>query len=127
MQRSLHGLQASALHLLREGRSLLHGDGPRDCLPPRAVRSLLLAPDLPPVALLARRVGEPQATLPLVGEALAVPPGQTGVYVSEAMVDLYGLRPGHHFPRIGALMVIGRDRQRHEDCGAADRGQLGNR
>jgi putative ABC transport system permease protein len=32
--------------------------------------------------------------LPLVGETLQVPAGHIGVYVSEAMVDLHGARPG---------------------------------
>lgn len=53
-------------------------------------QTLLLQPTLPPVTLVARST----ADLPLVGDALPVPPGHTGVYVSEAMVDLYGARPG---------------------------------
>ena len=32
-----------------------------------------------------------------VGTALPVPPGQIGIYVSEAMVDLYGARLGESF------------------------------
>jgi len=32
--------------------------------------------------------------LPLIGEPLPVPAGQIGIYVSEAMVDLHGARPG---------------------------------
>jgi putative ABC transport system permease protein len=57
------------------------------------VRQLRLAPDRPPVALLARPIEAPRG-LPLVGDAVPVPPGQVGVYVSEAMVDLYGARRG---------------------------------
>jgi putative ABC transport system permease protein len=38
--------------------------------------------------------------LPLVGDPLPVPPGQIGIYVSEAMVDLYGARPGNQFPQL---------------------------
>ena len=64
------------------------------------IRALLLDPSLPAVALLARRIDDPAQALPLVGEPLAVPPGQVGIYVSEAMVDLYGARPGLVFPRI---------------------------
>lgn len=58
------------------------------------VRHLLLDPARPPVALLARPIGEARRTLPLVGETAAVPPGAVPVYVSEAMLDLYGARRG---------------------------------
>jgi putative ABC transport system permease protein len=57
-------------------------------------RSLQLDTALPPVVLLVRPLGDAQRTLPLVGAALPVPAGQVGVYVSEAMVDLHGARPG---------------------------------
>ncbi|AEG93713.1 ABC transporter permease [Ramlibacter tataouinensis] len=67
---------------------------------PQRVRSLLLDPALPPVALLARRIDDPAQALPLVGAALPVPPGRIGIYVSEAVVDLYGARPGEPFPRL---------------------------
>jgi putative ABC transport system permease protein len=43
--------------------------------------------------------------LPLVGEPLAVPAGFTPVYVSEAMLDLYGARPGQEFARLGAALA----------------------
>ena len=63
--------------------------------------SLQLDPAKPAVALIARALHDaqdtdhkPTITLPLVGNALPVPPGKTGVYVSEAMVDLYGARLG---------------------------------
>ncbi|MES2360190.1 MAG: FtsX-like permease family protein [Pseudomonadota bacterium] len=59
--------------------------------------SLLLDPGLPAVALIAREITDPASTLPLVGSALPVPPGQVAIYVSEAMVDLYGARPGTVF------------------------------
>ncbi|MCX7277962.1 MAG: ABC transporter permease, partial [Burkholderiales bacterium] len=61
------------------------------------IRSLLLAPGQPTVALLARSIGDPARSLPLVGPALPVPAGQIGIYVSEPMVDLYGARPGTVF------------------------------
>ena len=64
--------------------------------------SLLLAPTRPPVALIARELDDPARILPLVGEALAVPPGQIGIYVSEAMVDLHGARPGTVFAPLSA-------------------------
>ncbi|NDP39872.1 MAG: ABC transporter permease, partial [Rhodoferax sp.] len=60
--------------------------------------SLKLDPAQPPVALIARDLADPARSLPLVGEALAVPAGQIGIYVSEAMVDLQGARPGTVFP-----------------------------
>lgn len=58
------------------------------------VRSLQLDASRPAVALLARAIDDPARELPMVGAALPVPPGRVGVYVSEAMVDLYGARPG---------------------------------
>ncbi|WP_395686315.1 FtsX-like permease family protein [Caenimonas koreensis] len=59
-------------------------------------RSLLLDPSLPPVGLLARDVGKGDS-LPLVSGPLAAPAGQVPIYVSEAMVDLYGARLGGTF------------------------------
>jgi putative ABC transport system permease protein len=67
--------------------------------------SLQLDPAKPTVTLIARRLHDAQdvgpdpgsnqgITLPLVGEALPVPSGKIGVYVSEAMVDLHGARLG---------------------------------
>jgi putative ABC transport system permease protein len=61
-------------------------------------RSLLLDPALPQVALLAREIDQPQRSLPLVGAAASVPAGRIPVYVSEAMVDLYGARVGGPLP-----------------------------
>lgn len=59
---------------------------------------VLLAPDRPAVTLIARQLDDdPARTLPLVGQALPVPAGQTGLYVSEAMVDLHDARPGRSF------------------------------
>lgn len=58
---------------------------------------LLLAADRPAVALLARELDDPARDLPLLGEPLPVPPGQIGIYVSEAMLDLHGARPGSVF------------------------------
>ena len=58
---------------------------------------LLLDAAQPMVALIARNLDDPAATLPLVGNPLPVPAGQIGIYVSEAMVDLYDARPGSVF------------------------------
>jgi len=54
-------------------------------------------PSQPAVTLIARPLGSMAGTtrsLPLTGEPLPVPAGQIGIYVSEAMVDLHGARPG---------------------------------
>jgi putative ABC transport system permease protein len=58
---------------------------------------LQLQASLPPVALLARELANPAKSLPLVVGPLPVPPGQIGVYVSEAVVDLFGAQPGQAF------------------------------
>jgi putative ABC transport system permease protein len=58
---------------------------------------LQLAPDRAPVVLMARDLGEPQRSLPLLSEPLPTPPGQVAIYVSEAVVDLHGARPGGAF------------------------------
>ena len=71
---------------------------------PLRVASLLLAPTRPAVALLARQglgTGADGAqALPLVGAALPVPAGRVGVYVSEAVVQLYGVQPGMDWPAL---------------------------
>ena len=58
---------------------------------------VLLDANQPAIALVARPLDDPAQALPLVGNPLPVPPGQIGIYVSEAMVDLYGARPGTVF------------------------------
>ena len=58
---------------------------------------VLLDANQPAIALIARPLDDPAQALPLVGNPLPVPPGQIGIYVSEAMVDLYGARPGTVF------------------------------
>jgi putative ABC transport system permease protein len=61
-------------------------------------RPLLLDTARPAVTLIARSLDEDVSrSLPLVGAALPVPAGQIGIYVSEAVVDLYGARPGTVF------------------------------
>jgi len=59
--------------------------------------SLLLDPAQPAVALIARELDDPTGSLPMVGEVVAAPQGYVAIYVSEAMVDLYGARPGSVF------------------------------
>ena len=58
---------------------------------------LLLDAGKPAVTLISRPIDKPASDLPMVGAALNVPAGQIGIYVSEAMVDLYGARPGSVF------------------------------
>ena len=64
---------------------------------PLRATTVQLDPARPPVALLARPLDDPARRLPLVGELVAAPAGATAVYVSEAMVDLYGAAPGTRF------------------------------
>ena len=70
------------------------------------MRPVSLDPAQPSVMLLARGSGDenPALSLPLVGDALPVPAGQIGIYVSEAMVDLYGARPGQVFKPLAGLI-----------------------
>jgi putative ABC transport system permease protein len=66
---------------------------------------LLLDSAQPAVALIARNIDDPAANLPLVGSPLPVPPGQIGIYVSEAMVDLYGARTGTVFNPLSKAFI----------------------
>jgi putative ABC transport system permease protein len=76
------------------------------------VTSLLLDANQPAVALIARDLRDPAGSLPLVGSPLPVPAGHVAIYVSEPMVDLYGVRPGSTFPALaesfGDLALEGR-------------------
>ena len=71
------------------------------------VRPLLVDPARPPVTLLARPVGDPQDSLPLVAGPRPAPAGQVPVYVSEAMVDLYGARLGGPLPQLAQAFPAG--------------------
>ena len=62
--------------------------------------SLLLDAGKPAVTLISRPIDDPATSLPMVGPALPVPAGQVGIYVSEAMVDLYGATPGSAFAQL---------------------------
>lgn len=64
--------------------------------------ALLLDPALPAVTLIARELDDPARQLALVGNPLPVPPGQVGIYVSEAMLDLHGARLGAVFVPLSA-------------------------
>ena len=54
-------------------------------------------PRRPAVALIARPLADPARSLPLVGDLLPMPAGETAAYVSEAMVALYGTAAGSRF------------------------------
>ncbi len=53
-----------------------------------------MSPDRPPVALLARELDAPERQLPLQGPVQRAAPGEVGVWVSEALVALYGAQVG---------------------------------
>jgi putative ABC transport system permease protein len=57
---------------------------------------IVLDPARAPVVLIARALdrSHPQATLPLTGATVAVEPPAIPVWVSEAVADLFGARPG---------------------------------
>ena len=59
--------------------------------------SVLLDAKAPAVVLIARDISDAAKTFPMVGNVLPIPAGQIGIYVSEAMVDLYGARLGAVF------------------------------
>ena len=63
------------------------------------VTTLALDPAKPAVVLIARPLTDPARDLPLVGNLVAMPvaAGAAAVYVSEAMVSLYGAAPGTLF------------------------------
>ncbi|MEO6565571.1 MAG: FtsX-like permease family protein, partial [Casimicrobiaceae bacterium] len=61
------------------------------------VQSVLLDPQRPRVSILARDLPnvDPGSALPLVGDVVAVPPGgPPPAWISEAVADLSGLKPG---------------------------------
>ena len=58
------------------------------------VGKLTLDAQQAPLALIARELGDPARSLPLVGELLPPRAGAVGIFVSEAVVDLYDGRPG---------------------------------
>jgi putative ABC transport system permease protein len=71
-------------------------------------RPLSLDPARPNVTLIARDIDatDPGRLLALVGDAVPAPAGELPVWVSEAMTDLYGLRPGQR-----AALPLGGRRQ----------------
>jgi putative ABC transport system permease protein len=68
---------------------------------------LQLDPVRPAVALLARPLDRGAAqVLPMLDAPLPVPAGRIGIYVSEAMVDLYGARPGTEFAPLSRAFSV---------------------
>ncbi|AMM23323.1 ABC transporter permease [Variovorax sp. PAMC 28711] len=69
-------------------------------------RALLLEATRPAVTLVSRSLDDDASrSLPLVGAAVPVPAGQIGIYVSEAMVALYGAKPGTVFAPLSRAFV----------------------
>jgi putative ABC transport system permease protein len=68
-------------------------------------RQLQLDPTRPAVTLIARALDDPARSLPLVGEVLPTPNQAIGIFVSEAMVDLYGVRAGDSFPTLSKALA----------------------
>jgi putative ABC transport system permease protein len=58
------------------------------------VRSLAMAAGRPGVTLIVQPLAQPVMGLAFVNPPLPAKPGETAVYVSEAMVSLYGATPG---------------------------------
>ena len=73
---------------------------------PLRTSPLQLSTARPALTVLSRPLGtDPAQVLPLTGPALPVPTGQIGVYVSEAVVDLYGVRPGQAWPELSKAFM----------------------
>ena len=87
------------------------------------VRSLTLDPARPALALIARPLEDASRQLPLVGDPVPPPPSNLlaprptasgaqasspwiPIYVSEAVVDLYGARPGQPFAPLGRALGL---------------------
>ncbi len=80
---------------------------------PLRASTLQLDAKRPALTLLSRPLaGDPARWLPLVGVALPVPEGRMGVYISEAVVDLYGLKPGMEWPALSrSFSTLAQERQ----------------
>ncbi|MFN9746458.1 MAG: FtsX-like permease family protein [Betaproteobacteria bacterium] len=64
---------------------------------PARVQPVVLDESRPAVVLVARPLADPAAVLPLLAAPLPAPEGAVGVFVSEALVSLYGAAPGQPF------------------------------
>ncbi len=61
------------------------------------VSQVQIDPKRPAVYIIARPLADPAKALPLVGELVPLPAGETAAFVSEAMVALYGAAAGSRF------------------------------
>ncbi|CAB5657236.1 outer membrane-specific lipoprotein transporter subunit LolE [Delftia tsuruhatensis] len=78
---------------------------------PMRSTSLWLNPERPAVSLLLRPLHGPQGQqLPWVQGPVPVPPGDTAVYVSEAVAQLYGVRTGQAWPLLAQALQADSDR-----------------
>jgi putative ABC transport system permease protein len=96
--------------------------GVRDMVAQRRT-AITLDPARPPVTLIARPLPDParvQEVLPLLAPARAVPDGAIAIYVSEAMVDLYGARPGSDFAPLQAAFDDAATRPANSSVPAGD-------
>ncbi len=75
-------------------------------------RQLQLDPTRPAVTLIARPLADPARNLPLVGEVRIAPNSSVPVFVSEAIVDLYGVRAGDSFPALSDALAPAKPAQR---------------
>jgi len=72
---------------------------------PMRSTSLWLSPDRPAVSLLLRPLHGPQGQqLPWIQGPVQAPAGSTPVYVSEAVAQLYGVRPGLEWPLLAQAL-----------------------
>ena len=74
-------------------------------------RQLQLDPARPAVTLIARALDDPARNLPLVGEVRSALSGSVAVFVSEAIVDLYGVRAGDAFPALSQALALAKPNQ----------------
>ncbi len=84
-----------------------------DRISTQRVRALALDPARPPVILIARPLQDPARELPLVDDPLPPAARAQGtadapvpVYVSEAVADLFGARPGQTFAPLAAALGV---------------------
>jgi putative ABC transport system permease protein len=75
-------------------------------------RQLQLDPTRPAATLIARPLADPARNLPLVGEVRSAPSGSIAVFVSEAIVDLYGVRAGDPFTALSGALTDTQKAQR---------------
>ncbi|MDR0203102.1 MAG: ABC transporter permease [Delftia acidovorans] len=72
---------------------------------PMRSTSLWLSPDRPAVSLLLRPLhGSQGQQLPWIQGPVQTPAGSTPVYVSEAVAQLYGVRPGQEWPLLAQAL-----------------------